>query len=163
MKAFHGHFGIFVRAYTYIRMHGPDGLRDIAEHAVLNANYLQANIRKILPIPHQDRVCMHEFVAEGEVDDSEIRALDISKRLMDYGFHPPTNYFPLIVHEALMIEPTETESKETLDAFVEALARIVQEAGTTHSCCSMPHPAPLRGDLMRLRAAKELVLCCWPR
>ena len=163
MKAFHGHFGIFVRAYTYIRMHGPDGLREIAEHAVLNANYLQARIRKIFPIPHGDRVCMHEFVARGEVENSDVRALDIAKRLMDYGFHPPTNYFPLIVHEALMIEPTETESKETLDAFVEALARISREATENPELLyGAPFSTPTK-RLDEVRAAKELVLCCWPR
>jgi glycine dehydrogenase subunit 2 len=163
MKAFHGHFGVFVRAYTYIRMHGPDGLRAIAEYAVLNANYLQARTNKILPIPYHDRVCMHEFVAEGKVEGSDVRALDIAKRLMDYGFHPPTNYFPLIVHEALMIEPTETESKETLDAFVEALARIVQEAGENPQLLlDAPTSTPTR-RLDEVKAAKELVLCCWPR
>jgi len=128
MKAFHGHFGGgLVRAYTYIAMHGPDGLKDIAQYAVLNANYLQARLRDTYKIPY-DRICMHEFVMEGRFEGSDIRALDISKRLMDYNFHPPTNYFPLIVHEALMIEPTETENKDTLDAFAEALIKIAGEA-----------------------------------
>lgn len=163
MKAFHGHFGIFVRAYTYIRMHGPEGLRKVSEYAVLNANYLQARVGKIFPIPHRDRICMHEFVAEGRVEGSDIQALDIAKRLMDYGFHPPTNYFPLIVHEALMIEPTETESKEMLDAFTEALARIAQEAVKDPELLhSAPHSAPT-ARLDEVRAAKELVLCCWSR
>ncbi|MEJ2304978.1 MAG: aminomethyl-transferring glycine dehydrogenase subunit GcvPB [Anaerolineales bacterium] len=114
VKAFHGHFGMVLRAYTYIRVHGPEGLRKVSEHAVLNANYLRSKLHDTYHVPY-DRVCMHEFVAEGrwpEVPD--VHALDIAKRLMDFGFHPPTNYFPLIVHEALMIEPTETESKETL-------------------------------------------------
>ncbi|MGB9586230.1 MAG: aminomethyl-transferring glycine dehydrogenase subunit GcvPB, partial [Anaerolineales bacterium] len=128
VKAFHGHFGIMVRAYTYMLMHGAEGLRKIAEHAVLNANYLLARLRHAYHVPY-DRICMHEFVAEGCWDDApEIHALDIAKRLMDYHFHPPTNYFPLIVHEALMIEPTETESKQTLDAFIEAMLKIAEEA-----------------------------------
>ncbi|MEJ2352588.1 MAG: aminomethyl-transferring glycine dehydrogenase subunit GcvPB, partial [Anaerolineales bacterium] len=114
VKAFHGHFGMVLRAYTYIRVHGPEGLRKVSEHAVLNANYLRTKLHDTYHVPY-DRVCMHEFVAEGRWPEApEVHALDIAKRLMDFGFHPPTNYFPLIVHEALMIEPTETESKETL-------------------------------------------------
>jgi glycine dehydrogenase subunit 2 len=161
MKAFHGHFGIFVRAYTYIRMHGPEGLRRVAEYAVLNANYLQSLIRKHFPVPYGDRHCMHEFVAEGVVEGSDVRALDISKRLMDYGFHPPTNYFPLIVHEALMIEPTETESKQTLDAFAEAMARIKEEARENPDLLhEAPHNTPV-ARLDEVKAARDLVLCCW--
>jgi glycine dehydrogenase subunit 2 len=161
MKAFHGHFGILVRAYTYIRMHGPEGLRRVAEFAVLNANYLQAKVEKQYPVPFGDRRCMHEFVAEGVVEGSDVRALDISKRLMDYGFHPPTNYFPLIVHEALMIEPTETESKQTLDAFAEAMARIKAEAQENPSLLhEAPHHTPV-ARLDEVRAARDLVLCCW--
>ncbi len=163
MKAFHGHFGIFTRAYTYIRMHGPEGLRRIADYAVLNANYLQAKIGELFPIPHQDRTCMHEFVAEGIVEGSDIRALDIAKRLMDFGFHPPTNYFPLIVPEALMIEPTETESKETLDAFVAAMAQIAREAVDNPEILhTAPHNTPL-SRLDEVRAAKQLTLTCWNR
>ncbi|MGD8823302.1 MAG: aminomethyl-transferring glycine dehydrogenase subunit GcvPB, partial [Anaerolineales bacterium] len=121
VKAFHGHFGMMVRAYTYMRIQGKQGLRDVSDHAVLNANYLRVLLRDTYHVPY-DRICMHEFVAEGRWDDApDIRALDISKRLMDYGFHPPTNYFPLIVHEALMIEPTETESKRVLDSFADAM------------------------------------------
>jgi len=162
VKAFHGHFGMHVRAYTYMRMQGKSGLRSVADHAVLNANYLRARLRGTYHIPY-DRVCMHEFVAEGRWPDAQgIHALDIAKRLMDYGFHPPTNYFPLIVHEALMIEPTETESKETLDAFGDALERIAEEA---HSQPSLLHEAPHRtpvGRLDEVKAAKQLVLCCRP-
>ena len=128
MKAFHGHFGGgMVRAFTYIAMHGPDGLKDISQYAVLNANYLLARLRGAYRVPF-DRICMHEFVAEGRFAGSDVRALDVAKRLMDYNFHPPTNYFPLIVHEALMIEPTETENKDTLDAFADALIKIAEEA-----------------------------------
>jgi glycine dehydrogenase subunit 2 len=160
MKAFHGHFGMLVRAFTYIAMHGPDGLRKISEHAVLNANYLMALLKNTYSLPY-DRVCMHEFVLEGRwADAPDIHALDIAKRLMDYKFHPPTNYFPLIVHEALMIEPTETESKETLDRFVEALLKIAEEAHTTPDLLKeAPHDTPV-GRLDEVKAAKELVLCC---
>jgi glycine dehydrogenase subunit 2 len=160
VKAFNGHFGMFVRAFTYILMHGPEGLRKISEHAVLNANYLMALLRDTYPLPY-NRVCMHEFVLEGHFDDvPEVHALDIAKRLMDYGFHPPTNYFPLIVHEALMIEPTETENKETLDAFAEALLRIAEEARTQPELLKeAPHDTPV-GRLDEVKAAKELVLCC---
>lgn len=161
MKAFHGHFGGgLVRAFTYIAMHGPDGLRQVAEHAVLNANYLQARLRGAYPIPY-DRICMHEFVAEGKVEGSEVRALDIAKRLMDYNFHPPTNYFPLIVHEALMIEPTETENKDTLDAFADALIQIAEEAKTNPDLLyNAPHTTKF-GRMDEVKAARELVLCCW--
>jgi glycine dehydrogenase subunit 2 len=161
MKAFHGHFGGgLVRAYTYIAMHGADGLRQVAEHAVLNANYLQARLRGVYPIPY-DRICMHEFVAEGRIEGSDVRALDIAKRLMDYDFHPPTNYFPLIVHEALMIEPTETENKDTLDRFADALIKIAEEARTQPELLhEAPHKTPF-GRMDEVRAARELVLCCW--
>jgi glycine dehydrogenase subunit 2 len=161
MKAFHGHFGGgLVRAYTYIAMHGPDGLRDIANYAVLNANYLAARLRNTYHVPF-DRICMHEFVMEGMVDSTDVRALDIAKRLMDYNFHPPTNYFPLIVHEALMIEPTETENKDTLDAFADALIKIAEEAKTDPELVkSAPHTTPF-GRMDEVKAARELVLCCW--
>ena len=160
MKSFHGHFGMIVRAYTYISMHGDQGLRAIAEHAVLNANYLLALIKETYHLPY-DRLCMHEFVVEGQWPDvPDIHALDIAKRLMDYKFHPPTNYFPLIVHEALMIEPTESESKETLDAFAEALVKIAEEAHQAPSLLKdAPHITPV-GRLDEVKAAKELVLCC---
>jgi len=161
MKAFHGHFGGgLVRAFTYIAMHGPDGLRQIAEYAVLNANYLQARLRDTYKVPY-DRICMHEFVAEGRFEGTDIHALDIAKRLMDYNFHPPTNYFPLIVPEALMIEPTETENKNTLDAFADALIKIAEEAKTTPE---LLHEAPHNtkfGRMDEVKAARELVLCCW--
>ncbi len=161
VKSFYGHFGIMIRAYTYIAMHGPEGLRKVAENAVINANYLQARLRGTYKIPY-DRICMHEFVVEGKwADAPEIIALDISKRLMDYDFHPPTNYFPLIVHDALMIEPTETESKQTLDAFADALIKIAEEAHTQPELLkSAPHNTPVR-RVDEVKAAKDLVLCCW--
>jgi glycine dehydrogenase subunit 2 len=160
VKAFNGHFGMLIRAYTYISMHGPNGLRQVAEHAVLNANYLLSLLKGTYHLPY-DRTCMHEFVLEGRWDDvPDVRALDIAKRLMDYRFHPPTNYFPLIVHEALMIEPTETESKETLDAFAKALIKIAEEAHSNPELLkSAPHETPV-GRLDEVKAAKELVLCC---
>lgn len=161
VKSFHGHFGMLVRAFTYISMYGADGMRKIAEHAVLNANYLLAKLRNTYHVPH-DRICMHEFVMEGVFEDAPgVHALDIAKRLMDYKFHPPTNYFPLIVHEALMIEPTETENKQTLDAFADALIKIAAEAHTQPDLLhGAPHITPI-GRLDEVKAAKDLVLCCW--
>jgi glycine dehydrogenase subunit 2 len=160
VKAFNGHFGMLVRAFTYIAMHGPEGLRKISEYAVLNANYLMAKIKHVYHVPYA-RSCMHEFVAEGKFDDvPDIRALDIAKRLMDYKFHPPTNYFPLIVHEALMIEPTETESKEVLDAFAEALLKIAEEAHTDPDLLKSAPPLTPIGRVDDVKAATELVLCC---
>ncbi len=160
VKSFHGHFGMMVRAYTYMLMHGKEGLRLIADYAVLNANYLLARLRDTYKLPY-DRVCMHEFVLEGRWPDApDIHALDIAKRLMDFRFHPPTNYFPLIVHEALMIEPTETESKQTLDAFADALIKIAEEAHSEPDLLkTAPHITPV-GRVDEVKAAKELVLCC---
>jgi glycine dehydrogenase subunit 2 len=161
MCTFHGNFAMLVRAYAYIRMHGAEGLRDNARHAVLNANYLRVELRDTYPVPF-DRTNMHEFVCQGRIEGSPVRALDISKRLIDHGFHPPTNYFPLIVPEALMIEPTETESRETLDAFVEAMRRIAVEAVEDPALlASAPHDAPV-GRLDEVRAARQLVLCQRP-
>jgi glycine dehydrogenase subunit 2 len=160
VKSFQGQFGMMVRAYTYMRLHGADGLRKISEYAVLNANYLMALLKNTYPLPY-DRVCMHEFVLEGRwADAPDIHALDIAKRMMDYRLHPPTNYFPLIVHEALMIEPTETESKQTLDAFADVLLKIAQEAHNDPELLkTAPHITPV-GRLDEVKAAKELVLCC---
>lgn len=162
LKAFYGHFSVMVRAYTYIRMLGAQGLLESSQIAVLNANYLQTLLKEIYPLPYP-RTCMHEFVIQGILPEApQIRALDISKRLIDYGFHPPTNYFPLIVPEALMIEPTETESKQTLDRFAEAMARIAQEARKQPELLlEAPHNAPLR-RLDEVRAARQLVLT-WER
>ncbi|MGH2560646.1 MAG: aminomethyl-transferring glycine dehydrogenase subunit GcvPB [Thermomicrobiales bacterium] len=127
LHSFHGNFGMHVRAYTYIRMHGARGLRQVSEDAVLNANYLLANLRGSFDLPY-DRSCMHEFVLSGNRQKRNgVRTLDIAKRLLDFGVHPPTTYFPLIVSEALMIEPTETESKESLDHFIGAMRQIAEE------------------------------------
>lgn len=162
VKAFHGHFGVIVRAYTYMRMLGKSGMRGVADHAVLNANYLRVKLRDAYHIPY-DRICMHEFVIEGRwADAPDIHALDISKRLMDFGIHPPTYYFPLIVPEALMIEPTETESIESLDAFVEAMLQIAEEARTSPEIVkTAPHTTPF-GRLDEVQAARKLVLCYRP-
>jgi glycine dehydrogenase subunit 2 len=129
----------------------------------MNANYLLACVKDAYHVPY-DRVCMHEFVVEGKWPEApEIHALDIAKRLMDFHFHPPTNYFPLIVHEALMIEPTETESKQSLDAFVEAMLEIAKEAKDNPEILkTAPHVTPF-GRLDEVKAAKELVLCCAPQ
>jgi len=155
---FFGNFGMLLRAYAYIRMHGAEGLRQNAVHAVINANYLRCQLADLYPVPY-DRLNMHEFVCEGRPRGSDVRAVDVSKRLMDYGFHPPTNYFPLIVTEALMIEPTETESRETLDAFVDAMRRIAEEALNEPDLLrTAPHTTAV-GRLDEVRAARQLLLC----
>ena len=128
VRSFFGNVGILVRGYCYIRTLGPDGLKRVSEHAVLNANYLLSRLKDVYDVPHGDR-CMHEFVASAKrlKREKKITALDIGKRLLDFGFHAPTVYFPLVVAEALMIEPTETESRETLDRFADVLLQICQE------------------------------------
>ncbi|MEX0824918.1 MAG: aminomethyl-transferring glycine dehydrogenase subunit GcvPB [Pirellulaceae bacterium] len=130
VRSFFGNTGVLLRAYFYIRTYGPEGLRKVSEDAVLGANYLLSKVKHILEVPHGDR-CMHEFVASATrlKKETGISAMDLAKRLLDYGFHAPTVYFPLVVSEAVMVEPTETESKETLDAFAEALFRITEESG----------------------------------
>ncbi|MDD3949431.1 MAG: aminomethyl-transferring glycine dehydrogenase subunit GcvPB [Anaerolineaceae bacterium] len=162
VKTFYGHFGILVRAFTYISMLGKEGLRDVAEKAVLNANYLQEKLKGTYTLPY-DRHCMHEFVLEGFWKDVPgVHALDIAKRLMDYNFHPPTNYFPLIVHEALMIEPTETKALETHDRFADAMLKIAEEGHTNPELLhEAPHNTPVR-RCDELKAAKDLVFCCYP-
>ncbi len=161
LKAFWGNFGMLVRAFAYIMVYG-DGLRAVTDHAVLNANYIRAALKGTYPMPF-DRICGHEFVCEGHFPDAEgIHALDISKRLMDYGIHPPTNYFPLIVPEALLIEPTETESKQSCDAFIEAMKSIAREARENPELLhEAPHKTPVR-RVDDVRAAKQLILCCRP-
>ena len=158
VKSFWGHFGVMVRAYTYLRMLGGAGMRMAAEHAVLNANYLLSKIRDVYPLPY-NRICKHEFVVEGHFKDApDVHALDIAKRLIDYGVHPPTNYFPLIVPEALMIEPTETESKQSLDRYADILLRIAEEAKTSPELLhEAPHNAPVR-RLDEVQAARHPIL-----
>jgi glycine dehydrogenase subunit 2 len=156
VRSFFGNVGILVRGYCYLRTLGAAGVRAMSENAVLNANYLLARLKDVLPVPQGDR-CMHEFVASAKPlkDARGISAMDIAKRLLDFGFHAPTVYFPLVVPEAMMIEPTETESKETLDAFADTLRAIVSEdPGTLHLA---PHATPIsRPD--EVRAARNPVL-----
>jgi glycine dehydrogenase subunit 2 len=156
IRSFFGNVGILLRGYAYIRTLGPAGLREMTENAVLNANYLLALVKNMYEVPYGNR-CMHEFVASARQLKRErrISAMDIAKRLLDHGYHAPTVYFPLVVPEAIMVEPTETESKETLDAFAKALARIREEdADLLHNA---PHTTPIsRPD--EIKAAKEPVL-----
>ncbi|MGA2471310.1 MAG: aminomethyl-transferring glycine dehydrogenase subunit GcvPB [Solirubrobacteraceae bacterium] len=164
LRGFQGNYGCFVRAYAYICSLGASGLRDASETAVLNANYLLARLRELgvcelLP-PAYDRVCMHEFALTGAPMRSQlgIRTLDLAKRLLDYGYHPPTVYFPLLVEEALLIEPTETETKETLDGFAEAVAEILREAREDPEIArGAPYSTPVR-RLDEAGAAKRPVL-----
>jgi glycine dehydrogenase subunit 2 len=158
IHSWHGNFGINVRAYAYLRSNGPDGLKRIAEHAVLNANYLRVLVENSFPTAFSD-TCMHEFVASAKrLKKHGVRAMDVAKRLIDLGYHPPTVYFPLIVDEALMVEPTETESKETIDGLAEALNRIAQEAEDDPD---LLHDAPRTTPVRRpdeARAARDLRL-----
>ena len=151
-----GNVGIFLRGYLYLRTLGADGLKAVSEQAVLNANYLRAKLADVLPVPHGER-CMHEFVASAEKSKSErgITALDIAKRLLDFGYYAPTVYFPQIVQEALMIEPTETESQQTLDAFADTIRTILNES--SEFLHNAPHDTPIsRPD--EVKAGRQLVL-----
>ena len=144
MGAFHGNFGALVRAYAYISTLGKEGIPKISEDSVINANYILSRLKGYYDLPY-DRTCMHEvvFSARNLKRDHGVSALDVSKRLIDYGIHPPTMYFPLIVEEALMIEPTETESKETLDYFIEVMKTIAQEAADDPDLLhNAPHNTP---------------------
>jgi glycine dehydrogenase subunit 2 len=151
LRGFQGNYGVFVRSYAYIRSLGAAGLRDVSEVAVLNANYLLARLRaegvlEHLPVAY-DRICMHEFVLSGAPmkRELEIKTLDLAKRLLDHGVHPPTVYFPLLVDEALLIEPTETETKETLDHFAAIVAEILREAAKDPEIArTAPHTTPVR-------------------
>jgi len=156
VRSFFGNVGVLVRAYIYIRTYGGDGLRAVSEDAVLGANYLLSKVKHIMDVPHGDR-CMHEFVASATRLKKQhgVSAMDLAKRLLDYGFHAPTVYFPLVVDEAVMVEPTETESKETLDAFAAALFRITEESG------DLIHEAPHSTKISRpddVAAARKPVL-----
>ncbi|MEZ6142789.1 MAG: aminomethyl-transferring glycine dehydrogenase subunit GcvPB [Zavarzinella sp.] len=156
VRSFFGNVGILFRGWAYIRTLGPDGLKKVSEHAVLNANYLLSKIKDVYQVPHGDR-CMHEFVASAKLlrRERKISAMDIAKRLLDYGFHAPTVYFPLVVAEAMMMEPTETESKETLDHFAEVMIKITQEDP------DFLHQAPHEFIISRpdeVKAAKQPIL-----
>ncbi|NCU17866.1 aminomethyl-transferring glycine dehydrogenase subunit GcvPB [Pallidibacillus pasinlerensis] len=158
IKPFYGNFGINVRAYTYIRTMGPDGLKEVTEDAVLNANYLMRRLAPYYDLPY-DTHCKHEFVLSGRKQKKlGVRTLDIAKRLLDFGFHPPTIYFPLNVEEAMMIEPTETESKETLDAFIDTMVQIAREAEETPEVVQeAPHTTVVK-RLDETQAARKPVL-----
>jgi glycine dehydrogenase subunit 2 len=160
MHGFHGNFAVLVRAYAYVFLHGRDGLLEVAERAVLNANYLAALVRDDFPLAYPDGRPMHEFVSTARPlrDETGVRAMDVAKRVIDLGFHPSTVYFPLVVEEAMMVEPTETESKDTLDAFAAAMRQAAQEARTDPDVL---HEAPVTTPVRRLdeaRAARHLKL-----
>jgi glycine dehydrogenase subunit 2 len=162
LRGFHGNYGCFVRSYAYIRSLGAEGLKDASVTAVLNANYLLARLGPLaewLPLAY-GRLCMHEFVLSGAPMKRElgIRTLDLAKRLLDFGVHPPTVYFPLLVDEALLIEPTETETKETLDRFAEIVAEILREAAEDPEIArNAPYTTPVR-RLDEAGAAKRPVI-----
>lgn len=160
VKAFYGNFGILVRAYAYIRTYGPDGLREVSENAVLNANYMFKRLAPHFDVPYPG-LCKHEFVLSGRnLKPYGVRTLDVAKRLLDFGYHPPTVYFPLTVEECLMIEPTETESKETLDGFIDTMIQIVKEAQETPEVVlNAPHTTEIT-RLDEAQAARKPVLNC---
>ncbi|AYV67057.1 MULTISPECIES: aminomethyl-transferring glycine dehydrogenase subunit GcvPB [Niallia] len=158
VKPFYGNFGINVRAYTYIRSMGPDGLKAVTENAVLNANYMMRRLAEYYDLPF-DRHCKHEFVLSGRRQKKlGVRTLDIAKRLLDFGYHPPTIYFPLNVEECIMIEPTETESKETLDSFIDAMIQIAKEAEETPEIVQEAPHTTVIGRLDETLAARKPVL-----
>ncbi|RPJ94850.1 glycine dehydrogenase subunit 2 [Rummeliibacillus sp. TYF005] len=158
VKPYYGNFGINVRAYTYIRSMGPDGLKAVTENAVINANYMMRRLQPYYELPY-NRHCKHEFVLSGSRQKKlGVRTLDIAKRLLDFGYHPPTTYFPLNVEEGLMIEPTETESKETLDAFCDAMIQIAKEAEETPEIVQEAPHTTVISRLDETRAARHPVL-----
>ncbi|MDX5475689.1 MAG: aminomethyl-transferring glycine dehydrogenase subunit GcvPB [Bacillaceae bacterium] len=158
VKPYYGNFGINVRAYTYIRTMGPDGLKAVTEYAVLNANYMMRRLAEYYDLPF-DRHCKHEFVLSGKRQKKlGVRTLDIAKRLLDFGYHPPTIYFPLNVEECIMIEPTETESKETLDEFIDAMIQIAKEAETNPEVVQEAPHTTVVGRLDETLAARKPVL-----
>ncbi|WP_127580048.1 aminomethyl-transferring glycine dehydrogenase subunit GcvPB [Paenibacillus koleovorans] len=160
VKGFYGNFGILVRAYTYIRTLGPDGLRQVSEYAVLNANYMMRRLAPYYDVPFE-RACKHEFVMSGRRQKKlGVRTLDIAKRLLDFGYHPPTIYFPLNVEECIMIEPTETESKETLDGFIDTMIQIAQEAETNPDLVVNAPYSTVVKRLDETQAARKPVLNC---
>ncbi|AST92484.1 aminomethyl-transferring glycine dehydrogenase subunit GcvPB [Sutcliffiella cohnii] len=158
VKPYYGNFGINVRAYTYIRTMGPDGLKAVTEYAVLNANYMMRRLAEHYDLPF-DRHCKHEFVLSGKRQKKlGVRTLDIAKRLLDFGYHPPTIYFPLNVEECIMIEPTETESKETLDEFIEAMIQIAKEAEENPEIVQEAPHTTVIGRLDETMAARKPIL-----
>ncbi|MEC0256454.1 aminomethyl-transferring glycine dehydrogenase subunit GcvPB [Paenibacillus lautus] len=160
VKAFYGNFGILVRAYTYIRTYGPEGLRRVSELAVLNANYMMHRLAPYYEVAYPG-LCKHEFVLSGrKLKEYGVRTLDVAKRLLDFGYHPPTIYFPLNVEECIMIEPTETESRETLDGFIDTMIQIAKEAETTPEVViGAPYTTVVK-RLDETTAARKPVLNC---
>ncbi len=157
VKAFQGNYGILSRAYTYIKSLGREGLRNVGENAVLNANYMMRKLQPHYKLPY-NRVCQHEFVLSDEGMPNGVTTMDVAKRLLDYGFHSPTIYFPLIVHGAIMIEPTETEGKEILDSFIDTMIKIKKEAETQPDLVKgAPHTTFIK-RLDAVKAAREPVL-----
>ena len=154
VRAFHGNFMVLLRAYSYVKRLGAIGIRRVAENAVLNANYLRVKVRDYWRVPH-DRVCMHEFVARPtkEMREAGIHTMDVAKRLIEMGYHPPTVYFPLVVNEAIMAEPTETESRETLDGFADAMIQVAKEAIAGEEFL---HAAPRNMPVTRVDEAKAV-------
>lgn len=160
VKAFYGNFSILVRAYAYIRSYGPDGLRRVSECAVLNANYMMRRLAPFYEVPY-DRICKHEFVLSGKrLKAFGMHTLDVAKRLLDFGYHPPTIYFPLNVEECMMIEPTETESKETLDAFIDTMIQIAWEAENEPELLQNAPHTTVVSRLDETLAARKPVLNC---
>ncbi|WP_310501213.1 aminomethyl-transferring glycine dehydrogenase subunit GcvPB [Paenibacillus qinlingensis] len=160
VKGFYGNFGILVRAYTYIRTLGPEGLRKVSEYAVLNANYMLARLTPYFDVPHP-RFCKHEFVLSGNRQKKlGVRTLDIAKRLLDFGYHPPTIYFPLSVEECIMIEPTETESKQTLDSFIDTMIAIAKEVEETPELVKNAPYTTVVSRMDEALAARKPVLNC---
>jgi glycine dehydrogenase subunit 2 len=160
MHGFLGNFGVLVRAYAYVFLHGQEGLREVAERSVLNANYLASRVKDLYPLAHPDGRPMHEFVSSARKlkEETGIRAMDVAKRVIDLGYHPSTVYFPLVVEEAMMVEPTETETRESLDGLAEALRQAHREA---HDDPELLHDAPVTTPVRRLdeaRAARHLKL-----
>jgi glycine dehydrogenase subunit 2 len=162
VRSFYGNFPVLVKAYAYILALGAEGLKRSGEQAVLNANYMLSKLKCSLPAPAGDR-CMHEFVLSGEpLNEYGVKTLDVAKRLLDYSYYAPTIYFPAIVHDAIMIEPTETETKRTLDEFIATFLKIIDEAKQTPDLVkNAPHTTPV-GRLNEVEAARKPILK-WPR
>lgn len=158
VKAFYGNFGILLRSFVYIRSNGPEGLLPVSQEAVLTANYMMRKLAPYYDLPY-DRVCKHEFVLSGRKQKKlGVRTLDIAKRLLDFGYHPPTIYFPLIVDECMMIEPTETESKETLDTFIDAMIAIAKEVEENPTIVQEAPHTTIVSRLDEVTAARKPVL-----
>ncbi len=158
VKAFYGNFGILLRSFVYIRSNGPEGLLPVSQEAVLTANYMMRKLAPYYDLPY-DRVCKHEFVLSGRKQKKlGVRTLDIAKRLLDFCYHPPTIYFPLIVDECMMIEPTETESKETLDTFIDAMIAIAKEVEENPTIVQEAPHTTIVSRLDEVTAARKPVL-----